>query len=141
MEKTEFISHSQKETEQFAASLASKLKKNAVLAFSGDLGAGKTCFVRGLANGLGFTGTVNSPTFSLVNEYLGGRLPLYHFDMYRIETWDDLETTGFFEYLNEDGILAVEWSENIENALPENTIRIEIQPIHENARKITVFLP
>ena len=137
MNKT-FLSKTPHETEQFAREFAQKLPENSVLAFTGDLGAGKTCFVRGLAEGLGFTGAVNSPTFAIVNEYLGGRVPLYHFDMYRISGWEDLETTGYFEYQNTGGILAVEWSENIENALPDDVIRIDIRKTLEDERVITV---
>ena len=132
------ITNSPIETEKFAFNFAKKLHEGDVLAFSGDLGAGKTCFVRGLARGLEFTGEVSSPTFAIINEYLGGRLPLYHFDMYRITDWDDLYSTGYFEYMESGGVLAVEWSENIEAALPENVIRIDICNIGEGARKITI---
>ena len=133
-----FISNSPADTENFAQELASELKGGEILAFRGDLGAGKTCFTRGLARGPGFSGTVNSPTFSIVNEYLGGRLKLYHFDMYRIENWGDLYSTGFFDYLSDDAVLAVEWSENIEGALEENTTYITIEKDGENRRIITV---
>lgn len=100
---------------------------------------GKTCFTRGLARGLGFKGEVNSPTFALINEYLGGRLNLYHFDMYRISTWEELYSSGFFEYLEENGIIVAEWSENIENALPENTIYVEITALSEEEREIKIY--
>ena len=124
---TEFISSSPANTEQFAAELAKTLDGGEVIAFKGGMGMGKTCFTRGLASGLGFNGSVTSPTFALVNEYVGGRLPLYHFDMYRITTFEDLCSTGFYDYLDWGGVLAVEWSENIENALPEEKlIKIEI---------------
>ena len=98
----------------------------AVVAYLGDLGMGKTAFTRGLAAGLGYKGRVTSPTFAIVNEYEGGRLPLFHFDMYRINTYDDLYSTGFFDYLD-TGILVIEWSENIENALPDDYISVEIK--------------
>ena len=133
----DFFSHSPEETEEFAFSLAKSLKGNEVIAFRGDLGAGKTCFTRGLAKGLGYLGAVTSPTFALVNEYRGGRIPLYHFDMYRINTWDDLYSTGFFDYLD-NGIIAAEWSENIEAALPKNTIYVTIEKLDNDTRKITI---
>ena len=137
MEK--YISNSREETEKIGALFAESLKGGEVVAFIGGLGMGKTCFTRGLAKGLGFEGDVTSPTFALINEYLGGRLNLYHFDMYRIESWEDLYSSGFFEYIEENGIVAVEWSENIENALPENTVRVRIEKGKtENERIITV---
>lgn len=120
------VSKSREETEHYAEKLAAVLKGGEVIAFFGGLGMGKTCFTSGLARGLGLKSEVSSPTFSLVHDY-GGNPPLYHFDMYRISTYYDLCTTGFFEYLDMGAVLAVEWSENIETALPEdNTIRIEI---------------
>ena len=134
----EFFSHSPSDTESFAETLAKSLSGGEVIAFSGNLGMGKTCFVRGLARGLGFEGEVTSPTFAIINEYLGGRLPLYHFDMYRVTGWDDLYSTGYFEYSESGGVLAVEWSENIEASLPDDAIRVEICAISENDRKITV---
>ncbi len=134
----DFFSHSPAETEAFAENLAKQLNGGEVIAFSGNLGMGKTCFVRGLARGLGFCGEVTSPTFAIINEYIGGSLPLYHFDMYRVTGWDDLYSTGYFEYSESGGVLAVEWSENIEAALPEDAIRVEICAISENERKITV---
>ncbi len=133
-----YFSKSPDETEGVAFELAKTLTGGEVIAFIGNLGMGKTCFTRGLASGLGFTGEVNSPTFALVNEYIGGRLPLYHFDMYRISGWEDLYTTGFFEYLETGGVLAVEWSENIAAALPDGTVFIEIEQLGENDRKITI---
>ncbi len=133
----EFISTSPEKTEEIAFSLAETLTGGEVIAFSGDLGSGKTCFTRGLAKGLGFSGAVTSPTFALVNEYIGGRFPLYHFDMYRINSWEDLYSTGFFEYLD-NGIIAAEWSENIAAALPENTIFVDIEKIDDNTRKIII---
>ena len=135
----EHITNSPLETESFAAALAKKLNPGTVIAFSGDLGAGKTCFTRGLCEGLGFTGEVSSPTFAIVNVYEGGRLPLYHFDMYRISGWEDLETTGYFDYTEKgDGITVVEWSENIGAALPDNAIFICIEKTDQNTRKITL---
>ncbi len=134
----EFVSRSDTQTEEIAAKLAEKLNGGEVIAFRGDLGAGKTCFTRGLARGLGFSGIVNSPTFALVNEYLGGRLNLYHFDMYRVDNWEDLYSTGFFEYLDMGGVVAAEWSENIDGALGDNTIYITIEKIDENTRNIKI---
>ncbi len=134
-----YISKSPLETEKIAENLSATLKGSEVIAFRGDLGAGKTCFTRGLARGLGFNGTVNSPTFALINEYFGGRLPLCHFDMYRISSWDELYSSGYFEYLDSGAVVAAEWSENIENALPDNTIYVEIEKLGEYERKIKVF--
>lgn len=133
-----YLSNSPQETESIAENLAKTLKEGTVVAFRGDLGMGKTCFTRGLARGLGFDGEVTSPTFALINEYLGGRLPLYHYDMYRISSWEELYSSGFFEYIEEGGIVAAEWSENIENALPENTVYVIIEAIDEDKRKITI---
>ena len=133
-----FISNSPTETKKIAADLSATLKGGDVIAFYGDLGQGKTCFVTGLAEGLGFNGEVSSPTFAIINEYIGGRLDLYHFDMYRVDNWDDLFSTGYFEYMESGGVLAIEWSENIENALPENTIKITIKRLDETSREITI---
>lgn len=133
-----FNSKSPKDTESFAEGLSKHLTGGEVIAFSGDLGMGKTCFVRGLARGLGFSGDVTSPTFAIINEYSGGRLPLYHFDMYRISGWDDLYSTGYFEYCEAGGVCAIEWSENIEAALPDDVIRIEIRKNGDTERIITV---
>lgn len=135
---TVFISDSPATTKEIAANLAADLQGGEVIAFYGDLGQGKTCFVTGLAEGLGFTGEVSSPTFAIINEYIGGRLNLYHFDMYRVSGWDDLYSTGYFEYMESGGVLAVEWSENIEAALPDDTIRITIKRIDETTREITI---
>ncbi len=133
-----YISESVKDTEEFAFSLAKKLRAGDVLAFKGDLGAGKTAFVRGLAKHLSPEAMVSSPTFSLVNDYTDN-IPFYHFDMYRITTMDDLYSTGFFDYLDMGAILAIEWSENIEFALPDETITVSIETLDENKRNITVI--
>lgn len=133
-----YTSDSPAETKNIAIRLSTELQGGETIAFYGDLGAGKTCFITGLALGLGFTGEVSSPTFAIINEYLGGRLNLYHFDMYRVNSWEDLYSTGFFDYLQEGGVLAVEWSENIESALPDDTIRVKIERIDDNVRRITV---
>lgn len=120
------ISNSPSQTEEFARKFGAVLTGGETIAYFGGLGMGKTRFTAGLAEGMGITAEVSSPTFSLVHEYRGDKT-LYHFDMYRITTFEDLCSTGFFDYLDWDGILAVEWSENIEAALPEEKlIKIEI---------------
>ena len=134
-----YISNSPKETEDIAVSLSKTLKGGEVIAFRGGLGMGKTCFIRGLAKGLCYKGDVTSPTFALINEYLGGRLNLYHFDMYRISTWEELYSSGFFEYIEENGVVAAEWSENIENALPPNTVYVEIKELTDEKREILIY--
>lgn len=133
-----FISNNVTETINLGKKLGSSINGGCVIAFYGDLGAGKTHFISGLALGLGFEGETYSPTFSLVNEYIGGRLPLYHFDMYRVTGWEDLYSTGFFDYIDMGGVLAVEWSENIEAALPKDAIRITITNTGEQTRKIVI---
>ncbi|MBQ7046047.1 MAG: tRNA (adenosine(37)-N6)-threonylcarbamoyltransferase complex ATPase subunit type 1 TsaE [Clostridia bacterium] len=135
----EFISNSPQDTENFAFSIADKLNGGTVLAFTGSLGMGKTCFVRGLARGIGYKGDVTSPTFSLVNEYIGGRVNLYHFDMYRVTGWEDLYSTGYFDYLDQGGLLAVEWSENISAALDDNTVYVTIEKLSDFSRRIKVY--
>ena len=132
-----FISHSVNETEEFAAQLAQTLRPGDVLAFRGGMGAGKTAFIRGLARGLEVTGEVSSPTFALVHEH-NGKIPLFHFDLYRITSLEDLYSTGYFDYLDRSGILAVEWSEQIEGILDEKTILITRETLGETSRKITV---
>lgn len=131
------MTNSAAETEAAGAALAAHLRPGSVVALYGGLGMGKTAFVRGLAAGLGIQAEVFSPTFALVHDY-GGSPPLIHFDMYRISGWEDLYTTGFFDYLEAGGILAVEWSENIEAALPPGTIRVELERLDENRRRITI---
>ena len=133
-----FFSNCTEDTVNIGLRLGKSISSGGVIAFYGDLGAGKTHFVSGLAKGLGYIGETYSPTFSLINEYIGGRVPLYHFDMYRVTGWEDLYSTGFFDYLDMGGLLAVEWSENIEAALPQNTIRITINVTGENSRKIEI---
>ncbi len=134
----EFFTDSCAETEALAERFSKKIDAGTVIAMQGDLGAGKTCFVRGFAKGLGYSGDVNSPTFAIVNVYLGGRLALYHFDMYRVSSWDDLYSTGFFDYLDAGGIMIIEWSENIVSALPSETVFIKIESLSEGRRKITI---
>lgn len=135
---TEFITNSREETMDIGRKLAGRLTAGTTLAFEGDLGAGKTCFITGLAEGLSFTGEVSSPTFALVNVYEGGRLPLYHFDMYRISGWEDLYSSGYYDYMETGGILAVEWSENISAALPDDAITIMLECLPDDRRKITI---
>lgn len=136
--KNIFLSNSAIETENLARKFASKLKGNEVIAFYGDLGAGKTAFTRGVADFFGLKDEVSSPTFALVNEYSSEKAKIYHFDMYRINTLEDLESTGFFDYL-ERGIILVEWSENIKEYLPEDLIEIKISKTGENSRKIEII--
>lgn len=137
MNKT-FSSGSERETEQIAAELAETLRGGEVIAFRGGLGMGKTAFVRGLAAALGYKGEVSSPTFALMNEYIGGRLAVYHFDMYRISGWEDLYSTGYFEYSELGGVLAVEWSENIEAALPKNAVKVIFERVGDTERIIKI---
>ena len=131
-----FITNSERETEALASRLAAGLRGPVVVALFGGLGMGKTAFTRGLAKGLGIDAEVSSPTFALVHEYHGGAGTLYHFDMYRVESWDDLYATGFFDFYETGGILAVEWSENIENALPEHTVRVTIARGENDTQRI-----
>lgn len=133
-----FTTASPQETSRLAQALAAQLQGGEVIAFTGGMGAGKTAFTRGLAIGLGAGDVASSPTFAIVNEY-PGRLILEHFDMYRIESWDDLYSTGFFDYLDTDRVLAVEWSENIAAALPEDAVTIDLRPGEgESQRIITI---
>ena len=114
------------QTENIGYRLAKSVKYGSVIAMFGDLGAGKTAFTRGFAKGMDIQADVSSPTFALVNEYRGNGKTLYHFDMYRISGWDDLYSTGYFDYLDMGASLIIEWSENIEAILPENCIRVTI---------------
>ncbi len=133
------FSSCENDTMNAAAALSERLSGGEIVALRGGLGMGKTCFVKGLARGLGYKGEVTSPTFAIVNEYIGGRLDLFHFDMYRITGWDDLYSTGYFDYLGAGGVTAVEWSENISGAMDgEKVISVEIERISDSDRKITV---
>ena len=118
-----FVTKDENETVSLGERFAKTLKGGTVVAFFGGLGMGKTAFTRGMAKAVGTVRDVSSPTFAIVNDY-GGEPHLYHFDMYRVESWEDLYSSGFFDYYENGGLLAVEWSENIENALPENTVRV-----------------
>ena len=133
----EYITNSPEETEAIGAALAEALEPGAVIAYRGDLGAGKTAFTRGLARGLGYTDSVTSPTYTIVNEYLGGRLPLFHFDMYRLRSADDLWDIGWEDYLDRGGVCAVEWSENVADAM-EGAVLVTIEKTGEDSRRITI---
>ena len=132
-----YISNSPSETEKLGAALAQHLTAGTVLAYRGDLGAGKTAFTRGLARGLGAADRVTSPTYTIVNEYLGGRLPLFHFDMYRLHSSDDLFDIGWEDYLERGGICAVEWSENVAEAM-EDPVTVTIEKLGDTSRRITI---
>ena len=121
-----YVTHSREETEELGARLADALTRETVVAFTGDLGAGKTAFVSGMARALGVTERVTSPTFTIVNEFEGGRLPLFHFDMYRLGSADELFHIGWEDYLARGGVCAVEWSENVAEAIEDDAIRVSI---------------
>lgn len=138
----EYISNSPTETEALGEALAARLTAGTVVAFTGDLGAGKTAFTRGLARGLGVPDRVTSPTFTIVNEYEGGRLPLFHFDMYRLGSADDLFDIGWEDFLRRGGICAVEWSETVQEALDADTIYVDIRRgAEDNQRVLTIRGP
>ena len=132
-----FTTYSPAETEEIGAVLGQKLNPGAIIAYRGDLGAGKTAFTRGLARGLGCGEQVTSPTYTIVNEYLSGRMPLFHFDMYRLRSSDDLWGIGWDDYLDRGGVCAVEWSENVADAL-EDAITVTIEKLGEDSRRITI---
>ena len=133
----EFITHSPEETEALGAALAKLLVPGDIIAYRGDLGAGKTAFTRGLARGLGCREPVTSPTYTIVNEYLSGRLPLFHFDMYRLTSSEDLWGIGWEDYLDLGGVCAVEWSENVEDAM-ENALWVTLEALPGDSRRITL---
>ena len=133
----EYITKTPSETEAVGAALARVLQPGAVIAYRGDLGAGKTAFTRGLAKGLGVKENVTSPTFTIVNEYLSGSMPLFHFDMYRLGSEDELFDIGWEDYLERGGVCAVEWSENVWGAM-EDAIVITISRLDEDTRKIEI---
>ena len=136
----DYLTHNEIETEALGETLARRLGPGDVVAYRGDLGAGKTAFTRGLAQGLGCRARVTSPTFTIVNEYAGGRLPLFHFDLYRLEGAGDLFDIGWDDYLDRGGVCAVEWSERAEEALPPETVRVTLRrcPEEEGWRSVTV---
>ncbi len=132
-----YVTHSPAETENLGAALAERLQPGTVIAYTGDLGAGKTAFTRGLARGLGYREPVTSPTYTIVNEYLGGRLPLFHFDLYRLASSDDLWDIGWEDYLERGGVCAVEWSENVSDAM-EGAVRVSIAKVDDDTRDIAI---
>ena len=132
-----YITHSPEETEKLGEALGRCLAPGTVLAYRGEVGAGKTAFTRGLARGLGYREPVTSPTYTIVNEYLGGRLPLFHFDMYRLRCADDLWDIGWEDYLDRGGVCAVEWSENVAEALDE-AVTVTIRKLSDTTREITL---
>ena len=135
----DYYTHSERETEAVGQAVGQAIPPYTVIAFTGDLGAGKTAFTRGLARGLGIGERVTSPTFTIVNEYEGGRLPLFHFDMYRLGSSDELFDIGWEDYLARGGVCAVEWSENISDALEEDAVLVDIrQGTSDSQRVITV---
>ncbi len=136
----EYLSHSELETEAVGRELGQSLSPGAVVACWGDLGLGKTALIRGLARGLGYPGRVTSPTFTIVNEYEGGRLPLFHFDLYRLEGEEDLFSIGWDDYLDRGGVCAVEWSERAPGALPQDAVRVVLsrRPEDDGWRDITI---
>ena len=133
----EFISHSPEQPEWIGEQLARQLRPGDVIAYYGGLGAGKTAFTRGLARGLGVTEPVTSPTYTIVNEYLSGRMPLFHFDMYRLSSGEELFDIGWEDYLQRGGVCAVEWSENVDDAL-ESPICVRIERTGDDSRRITI---
>lgn len=132
-----YITHAPEETEALGTKLALLLRPGDVIAFYGDLGAGKTAFTRGLAKGLGISDPVTSPTYTIVNEYLSGRMPLFHFDMYRLGSSDELFDIGWEDYLSRGGVCAVEWSENVEDAL-EGAVTVCIRRLGDQERELTI---
>ena len=132
-----FTTNSPLETEKIGEKLAAVLPAGTVIAYRGDLGAGKTAFTRGLARGLGCTEQVTSPTYTIVNEYLSGRLPLFHFDMYRLASADDLWSIGWEDYLDRGGVCAVEWSENVDDAM-EGALWVTLETLGADQRRITL---
>ena len=133
----QFTTNSPRETETLGQALGAVLKPGDIIAYTGDLGAGKTAFTRGLARGLGATEPVTSPTYTIVNEYLSGRMPLFHFDMYRLSSAEELWDIGWEDYLQRGGVCAVEWSENVEEAM-EDAVRVHIRKTGEDSRHITI---
>lgn len=133
----EFYTSSPEQTERVGEALAKRLKPGDVIAYYGGLGAGKTAFTRGLARGLGVTEPVTSPTYTIVNEYLSGRMPLFHFDMYRLSSSEELFDIGWEDYLARGGVCAVEWSENVDDAL-QGAITVHIERTGDESRRITI---
>lgn len=135
----EFVTHSYEQTLQMAADFAKTVKKGTVIGFIGGLGMGKTAFTSGFVKGLGINADVSSPTFAICNEYIGNDCRVYHFDMYRIESWDDLYSTGFFDYIDSGAYILAEWSENVFGALPDDSVIIEIEKLGDNDRRFKIM--
>jgi len=133
----EFFSKNEADTENAGAIFAKSIPNGTVVAMYGDLGAGKTAFVRGMARGMGIDARVNSPTFTIVNEYIGER-QLFHFDMYRLGSSDELFDIGWEDYLSRGGVCAVEWTENVEDALEGDEIVVRIEKVSDTERRITI---
>lgn len=136
---TEFITSSAQQTEEKAALLAKELKSGAVIGFLGELGAGKTAFTRGFVKGLGIDAEVTSPTFAICNDYIGDSARALHYDMYRVDGWDDLDSVGFFDALDSGAYVLCEWSENIFGALPDDAYIIKIEKLGENERRFRIY--
>ena len=132
-----FLTHSPEETEALGEALGRRLRGGEIIAYYGGLGAGKTAFTRGLARGLDISARVTSPTYTIVNEYPGGRLPLFHFDMYRLTSSDDLWDIGWEDYLDRQGVCAVEWSENVPEAMA-GALTVRIEKLGDSVRRITI---
>ncbi|MBR4798692.1 MAG: tRNA (adenosine(37)-N6)-threonylcarbamoyltransferase complex ATPase subunit type 1 TsaE [Clostridia bacterium] len=136
----EYISKSIKDTEEIAAEVAKGLEKGGFLALYGEMGAGKTAFVRGLVKALcpECLPLVHSPTFAIVNEYAGENITVYHFDLYRLTDEDDLLSTGFYDYIDGRSVIVTEWSELFENAIPPEAVRLKIEILGETERRFTL---
>ena len=134
----QITTHSADETQALGQKLASRLAPGDVIAYFGDLGAGKTAFTRGLAQGLGITDPVTSPTYTIVNEYLSGRIPLFHFDMYRLSSSDELFDIGWEDYVNRGSVCAVEWSENVEDAFYGDEVVVRFEKLGPTTRRIII---
>ena len=135
----EYTTHSAAETEELAARLAGEFPKGTVIGFLGDLGAGKTAFTRGFVKGLGINAEVSSPTFAICNDYIGDGARVMHYDMYRVDSWGDLDSVGFFDALDSGAYILCEWSENVFGALPDNAVIIKIDKLSDSDRKFTVI--
>ena len=133
----QFLTTTPEQTEALGERFAAALHGGEIIAYRGELGAGKTAFTRGLARGLGISMRVTSPTYTIVNEYAGGRLPLFHFDMYRLHDADDLFDIGWEDYLDRGGVCVVEWSENVAEAMT-GAITVTIEKTGDDARRITI---
>lgn len=133
-----YVTHSPEETIKLGEKIGALLRGGEVIAYRGGLGAGKTTITRGISVGMGLGDEVTSPTFALVNEYVGERLSLYHFDMYRITSAEDLETCGFYDFMNARSVIAAEWSENIADELPDDAVYIDIERVDDDTRRITI---